>query len=301
MTNHQLPLDGILIVDKPADWTSHDVVAKVRKICQTKRVGHTGTLDPFATGVLVICLNRATRLVQFLTGEDKEYLATIRFGFATDTGDLTGTPLTEPTATDHLKPNLIEEALKSFRGRIQQIPPMYSAKKIGGVKLYEMARRGEEIERQPIAVEIKELELIGQIPGDSLFTIRVVSSAGTYIRTLAEDIGKALGIGAHLQSLRRTRVGNCVLGQAVTLEQLAEISATGKLSDVLIPMAKSLLLPAVQINETEKGLVQHGRAVQRAGQWRSGGKLKLVNNDELIAIAEFNAATKILQPKVVIA
>ena len=301
MTNHQLPLDGILIVDKPADWTSHDVVAKVRKICQTKRVGHTGTLDPFATGVLVICLNRATRLVQFLTGEDKEYLATIRFGFATDTGDLTGTPLTEPTATDHLKPNLIEEALKSFRGRIQQIPPMYSAKKIGGVKLYEMARRGEEIERQPIAVEIKELELIGQIPGDSLFTIRVVSSAGTYIRTLAEDIGKALGIGAHLQSLCRTRVGNCVLGQAVTLEQLAEISATGKLSDVLIPMAKSLLLPAVQINETEKGLVQHGRAVQRAGQWRSGEKLKLVNNDELIAIAEFNAATKILQPKVVIA
>ena len=301
MTNHQLPLDGILIVDKPADWTSHDVVAKVRKICQTKRVGHTGTLDPFATGVLVICLNRATRLVQFLTGEDKEYLATIRFGFATDTGDLTGTPLTEPTATDHLKPNLIEEALKSFRGRIQQIPPMYSAKKIGGVKLYEMARRGEEIERQPIAVEIKELELIGQIPGDSLFTIRVVSSAGTYIRTLAEDIGKALGIGAHLQSLRRTRVGNCMLSQAVTLAQLAEISIAGKLPDVLTSMAKSLLLPEVQINETEKGLVQHGRAVQRAGQWRSGEKLKLINNDELIAIAEFNAATKILQPKVVIA
>ena len=301
MTNHQLPLDGILIVDKPADWTSHDVVAKVRKICQTKRVGHTGTLDPFATGVLVICLNRATRLVQFLTGEDKEYLATIRFGFATDTGDLTGTPLTEPTATDHLKPNLIEEALKSFRGRIQQIPPMYSAKKIGGVKLYEMARRGEEIERQPIAVEIKELELIGQIPGDSLFTIRVVSSAGTYIRTLAEDIGKKLGIGAHLQSLRRTRVGNCMLSQAVTLAQLAEISIAGKLPDVLTSMAKSLLLPAVQITETEKGLVQHGRAVQRAGQWRSGEKLKLINNDELIAIAEFNAATKILQPKVVIA
>ena len=283
MTNHQLPLDGILIVDKPADWTSHDVVAKVRKICQTKRVGHTGTLDPFATGVLVICLNRATRLVQFLTGEDKEYLATIRFGFATDTGDLTGTPLTAPAATDHLTPALIEAALKSFRGHLQQIPPMYSAKKIGGVKLYEMARRGEEIERQPITVEIKELELLGQIPGDGLFTIRVVSSAGTYIRTLAEDIGKALGIGAHLQSLRRTRVGNCVLGQAVTLEQLAKISATGKLSDVLIPMAKSLLLPEVQINETEKGLVQHGRTLQRDGQWLSGEKLKLVNNDELIA------------------
>ena len=301
MTNHQLPLDGILIVDKPADWTSHDVVAKVRKICQTKRVGHTGTLDPFATGVLVICLNRATRLVQFLTGEDKEYLATIRFGFATDTGDLTGTPLTEPAATDHLTPALIEAALKSFRGHLQQIPPMYSAKKIGGVKLYEMARRGEEIERQPITVEIKELELLGQIPGDGLFTIRVVSSAGTYIRTLAEDIGKRLGIGAHLQSLRRTRVGNCVLSEAVTLDQLAEISIAGKLSDVLIPMAKSLLLPEVQINETEKGLVQHGRAVQRDGQWLSGEKLKLVNNDELIAIAEFNAATKILQPKVVIA
>ena len=301
MTNHQLPLDGILIVDKPADWTSHDVVAKVRKICQTKRVGHTGTLDPFATGVLVICLNRATRLVQFLTGEDKEYLATICFGFATDTGDLTGTPLTAPAATDHLTPALIEAALKSFRGHLQQIPPMYSAKKIGGVKLYEMARRGEEIERQPITVEIKELELLGQIPGDGLYTIRVVSSAGTYIRTLAEDIGKKLGIGAHLQSLRRTRVGNCVLSEAVTLDQLAEIAQAGKLSDVLIPMANSLRLPEVQINETEKGLVQHGRTLQRDGQWLSGEKLKLVNNDELIAIAEFNAATKILQPKVVIA
>ena len=218
--------DGILVIDKPADWTSHDVVAKVRKICRTRRVGHTGTLDPFATGVLVVCLNRATRLVQFLTGADKEYLATIHFGFATDTGDLTGTSLTPPAATAHLTDALLADALQQFRGRSTQIPPMYSAKKIGGVKLYEMARRGETIERQPISITISALEIIAPLQLDEC-VVRVVCSAGTYIRTLAEDIGKAVGVGAHLTTLRRTRVGNCNLGQAHTLEALAAIAEAG--------------------------------------------------------------------------
>src|SRR5215468_6160152 len=187
--------DGVLIIDKPQDWTSHDVVARVRKILRTRRVGHTGTLDPFATGVLVICLNRATRLVQFLTGDDKEYVATMRLGFATDTGDLTGTPKTPVTDTGNITSDKVKDTFSRFLGPIKQIPPMYSAKKVGGVKLYEMARRGEEIERAPVIVEIKKLELIKPAarfgraqataqttPGE--FSFRVVCSSGTYIRAL---------------------------------------------------------------------------------------------------------------------
>src|SRR5215467_13028616 len=154
------PTDGVLVIDKPEGLTSHDVVARVRKILGTRRVGHTGTLDPFATGVLVVCVNRATRLAQFLTGDDKEYVATMRLGFATDTGDLTGTPKTPVTDAGHITSNNVKEAFSRFLGPIKQIPPMYSAKKVSGVKLYEMARRGEEIERAPIGVEIKKLELL---------------------------------------------------------------------------------------------------------------------------------------------
>ncbi|HEX4945479.1 MAG TPA: tRNA pseudouridine(55) synthase TruB [Blastocatellia bacterium] len=298
-TDHRPPTtDGILIIDKPADWTSHDVVAKVRKLCQTKRVGHTGTLDPFATGVLVICLNRATRLVQFLTGEDKEYLATIRFGFATDTGDLTGTPLAPPAATTHLNNDLIERALAPLRGHITQIPPMYSAKKIGGVKLYEMARRGEEIERAPIAVEIKHLSLESPFQNDEC-TIRVVCSSGTYIRTLAEDIGKQLGIGAHLTRLRRTRAGQCDLSRAYTLEHLAALREAGQLQDAVLPMNDVVTLPAVQVSATAQELIVHGRAIQARGNWVTGQHVKLVHNRELLAIAVYNATTQMLQPRIV--
>jgi tRNA pseudouridine55 synthase len=297
-TDSRQLLDGLLIIDKPADWTSHDVVAKVRKLCRTKRVGHTGTLDPFATGVLVICLNRATRLVQFLTGEDKEYLATIRFGFATDTGDLTGTALASPTSTTHLNDALIESALASFRGAITQIPPMYSAKKIGGVKLYEMARRGEEIERAPIAIEIKHLSLVSPLQNDEC-TIRVICSAGTYIRTLAEDIGKQLSIGAHLTHLRRTRAGACDLSRAHTLEQLADLLETDQLSTAVISMNEALALPELQLTEVERELISHGRAIKRAGNWSPGESRKLVCDGELRAIAEYNAATSSFHPRVV--
>ncbi len=295
--NRQL-LDGLLIVDKPADWTSHDVVAKVRKLCRTKRVGHTGTLDPFATGVLVICLNQATRLVQFLTGEDKEYLATIRFGFATDTGDLTGTPLAPPTATTQLNNPLIESALAPFRGAITQIPPMYSAKKIGGVKLYEMARRGEEIERPPIAIEIKHLSVETPLQDDEC-TIRVTCSAGTYIRTLAEDLGKQLGIGAHLTQLRRMRAGHCELHRAHTLEQLAALMDAETLVEAVIPMNDALALPELAVNEIEQQWISHGRAIQRAGHWQPGQSFKLVRGRALLAIAEYHAATNSFHPRVV--
>src|SRR5437660_10344687 len=196
-------MDGLIIVDKPAGRTSHDVVARVRRLLKEKRVGHTGTLDPFATGVLVLLVGRATRLAQFLAGAEKEYEATIRLGYATDTGDLTGARR-EGTNAEGINDALtsdcamleraqLETALASLRGEIEQVPPMYSAKKVGGKKLYELARRGMEVERKAVRVTIHELEAKARDGGALLshnedgtydLSIRVVCSAGTYIRTL---------------------------------------------------------------------------------------------------------------------
>ncbi len=292
--------DGILIIDKPAGMTSHDVVARVRKILKTRRVGHTGTLDPFATGVLVVCVGRATRLSRFLTGDDKEYLATMRLGFATDTGDLTGHPLGPVADARHITPEMVERAMKDFWGRIQQVPPMYSAKKVGGVKLYEMARRGEEIERAPVEVEIKDLELSGKTEIREDLTrdlpFRVVCSSGTYIRTLAEEIGKRLGVGAHLVELRRTRAGSCGIERAQTLDQLAEVPTVH-----LIPMADALSLPTVHLNEDERKAVRCGRSVLRHGDWRAGERAKLCNSrGELVAIAQFDLQNCVWRPIVVL-
>src|SRR6266508_6686632 len=213
-------MDGVLIIDKPPGLTSHDVVAQVRHILHERRVGHTGTLDPFATGVLVTLIGRATRLAQFLNGLEKEYEAVIRLGYATDTGDLTGKPIrkseeesileSEPTGNrgESWSKEQIEAALKGLRGEIDQVPPMYSAKKQGGRKLYELARRGEEVERKPVRVWIYEFEPINLASkpmaellkdnrdGTFDLEVRVACSAGTYIRTLAEDFGKRLGVGA---------------------------------------------------------------------------------------------------------
>ncbi|HMV86643.1 MAG TPA: tRNA pseudouridine(55) synthase TruB [Blastocatellia bacterium] len=292
--------DGVLVIDKPADWTSHDVVAKVRKILRTRRVGHTGTLDPFATGVLTVCVNRATRLVQFLTGDDKEYAATMRLGFATDTGDFTGEPLAPTVDAAHITTEQIQGVLAQFRGRIQQIPPMYSAKKIGGVRLHELARRGETIERQPIEIEIKEIELQADGSRSTDFSFRVVCSSGTYIRTLAEDIGKQLGVGAHLTALRRTRAGDCRLAQAVTLEQLAELAEAGRVGEVLIPMAEAVNLPEIQLNAEECRAIAHGRSIRRREDWQTETPAKLCNDlGQLLAIAEYDARRATWQPRVV--
>ncbi|MFN7947346.1 MAG: tRNA pseudouridine(55) synthase TruB [Blastocatellia bacterium] len=304
-----LPSDGILVIDKPADWTSHDVVAKVRRLMRTRRVGHTGTLDPFATGVLVVCLNRATRLAQFLTDDDKEYLATVRFGYATDTGDLTGNATGPVTDARHLTADLIEAALAPLRGRIQQIPPMYSAKKVGGVKLYEMARRGEEIERAAIEVEIKKLELTNgallqaedaRAAGCADFNLRVVCSSGTYIRALAEDIGRALGIGAHLTQLRRTRAGRCDLSRAVTLEQLAEMAEAGRTDEALISMTEALAMPEVRLDADEMAKVAHGNAMRCAVDYPAGTLVQLTDGQQLIAVAEYRPENRTLQPRVVL-
>jgi len=304
--NHQQPplvADGVLVIDKPAEWTSHDVVAKLRKILRTRRIGHTGTLDPFATGVLVVCVNRATRLSQFLTADDKEYVATMRLGFATDTGDFTGEPLAPAADAGHITPEQVREVLAQFRGRIQQIPPMYSAKKVGGVRLHEMARRGEEIERQPIEIEIKELEFIADDAGAQApeFTFRVVCSSGTYVRTLAEDIGKRLGVGAHLTGLRRTRAGDRNLEQAVTMERLGELAEENLIGTVMIPMAEALALPEIQLDSLESQAIAHGRPVRRSGNWNAGTWAKLCNeNQQLLAIADYDASRSVWQPRVVL-
>lgn len=210
--------NGILVIDKPQEWTSHDVVAKLRGLLHVKRIGHAGTLDPMATGVLPVFVGRATRAVEFAAEREKEYIAGLRLGLTTDTQDITGTVLeSKPVSVTR---EAVEAALEAFRGPIQQIPPMYSAIKKNGRKLYELARRGQEVERQPRPITIYELELLEQV-SPTEFTLRVLCSKGTYVRTLCHDIGQALGCGGTLSALRRTQSAGFSLDQAVTLEQVA--------------------------------------------------------------------------------
>ncbi len=222
--------NGILIIDKPTDWTSHDVVAKLRGILHEKRIGHAGTLDPMATGVLPVFVGRATRAVEFAAEREKEYLAGLRLGQVTDTQDVTGSTLS--TAPVSATREDVEKVLDQFRGDIQQIPPMYSAIKKEGKKLYELARRGQEVERQPRPITIYELELLDQLsPTDYL--LRVKCSKGTYVRTLCHDIGQALGCGGTLFSLRRTQSAGFSLDQAVTLDQ---VQAAEDPASLLLPV-----------------------------------------------------------------
>jgi tRNA pseudouridine55 synthase len=214
--------NGIVIIDKPAGWTSMDVCAKIRGILREKRVGHGGTLDPMATGVLPVFVGRATRAVEFAENGRKEYNAGLRLGLMTDTQDVTGRVLeTRPVTAGREE---VEAALAGFRGEIQQIPPMYSAVKIQGKKLYELARRGKEVERKPRPVTIHALELLEAESGTD-YRLRCLCSKGTYIRTLCHDVGQALGCGGALYSLRRTMAAGFTLAQAVTME---EVQAQGE-------------------------------------------------------------------------
>ena len=207
--------NGILIIDKPEGWTSMDVCAKLRGLFHERRVGHGGTLDPMATGVLPVFLGRATRAVSFVTDSEKEYVAGLQLGVITNTQDTTGEVLeTRPVSVTREQ---LEAALAPFRGDILQVPPMYSAIKIGGKKLYELARKGKEVERPPRPVTIHALELVEQTAPDA-WTLRVRCSKGTYVRTLCHDIGLALGCGGAMSSLRRTMAGGFTLDDAVTLE-----------------------------------------------------------------------------------
>jgi tRNA pseudouridine55 synthase len=211
--------DGIIIIDKPSDWTSMDVCAKLRGILKTKKVGHAGTLDPMATGVLPVFVGQATRAVSFAESGEKEYLAGVRLGLVTNTQDITGEVLSSCDVS--VSRQQLEAVLPRFTGPIQQIPPMYSAIKIGGKKLYELARQGKEVVRKPREITIFSLSIVQQVsPTDYLISCRC--SKGTYIRTLAHDIGQLLGCGACLYSLRRTMAAGFTLSDAVALEQVQE-------------------------------------------------------------------------------
>jgi len=306
-------MQGVLIIDKAAGMTSHDVVAKVRRILKERRVGHTGTLDPFATGVLVVLVGGATRLAQFLSGSDKEYEAVIRLGFATDTGDVTGQPL-EPS-TKKLEPwsgDEVETAMAGLRGQIDQVPPMYSAKKQGGKKLYELARRGEQVEREPARVNIRVFEMTQAVnvfsqnsDGTTDVQVRVVCSAGTYIRTLAEDFGKRLGVGAHVAELRRTRAGQFDLQQSLTLEQLETKEQQDGLTDFIVSPDVALeFLPQVCLSSLEVQHTQQGRPLKLSTMTEVLNDAALVRMRDqlgkLIAVGSYDIQTKLLRPRVVL-
>lgn len=288
-------MNGILVIDKPAGITSHDVVSRVRRVLGTRRVGHTGTLDPFATGVMVLLVGNATRLAQFLDKDEKEYVAEMRFGFETDTGDVTGTPKPE-TKSQHLPGREeIEKALQLFLGEIEQTPPMYSAKKVEGKKLYELAREGKEIERKRCVVRIHELELL-HVEGD-VARIRVVCSAGTYVRTLAEDLARSTGTSAHLIRLDRHSSGRFKFVHSVSID-------TPTLETYLLDSSQALshlrefVVADDRIEKTRSGLSTRSLDAD----FRDGEYVRMTSPEgELIAVGIYASVENSVRPKVVLA
>jgi tRNA pseudouridine55 synthase len=225
---------GILIIDKPSDWTSFDVIAKLRGVLRERKIGHCGTLDPMATGVLPVFVTRAaTKLISTYEGADKEYVAGLRLGISTDTYDTTGNVLRE-TISSAVTREQLENVLQTFRGDIMQKPPMYSAVKIDGQRLYKIARRGGEVEREPRPVTVSAAEIISG--GGADWVIRFAVSKGTYVRSLCNDIGDALGCGGAMSSLRRTRVGGFRIENALTLEQIIALADAGTLEERFIKL-----------------------------------------------------------------
>ena len=226
--------NGILIIDKPAGWTSMDVCAKLRGMFHEKRVGHAGTLDPMATGVLPVFIGRATRAVEFASNSDKEYIAGLKLGVVTNTQDTTGEVLEERPV--EVGGEQLRRVLEQFTGDIEQIPPMYSAIKINGKKLYELARKGREVERGPRPVTIHALELLGWPAAGEDFSLRVACSKGTYVRTLCHDIGQALGCGGCMSSLRRVKAAGFTMADSITLEAVQKAVDQGEGESLLLPV-----------------------------------------------------------------
>ena len=265
-------MNGILLVDKPQDWTSHDVVAKLRGVFGERRIGHSGTLDPLATGLLVVFLGKATKAVEFSEAAEKEYLAHFRLGLETDTQDITGTVLR--TSQNIPTRDELEAVLPQFRGSIQQIPPMYSAIKVNGKKLYDIARKGGEVERQPRQITIHALDLLGEEDGDYLLRIRC--SKGTYVRTLCHDIGQILGCGGVMTALRRTRVGGYDVCDAHTVAALSEMDRSSA-EPLLLPLDTVFTdYPAVTLSAKNEANCRNGRPFTLDLQ---DGKYRLYAND----------------------
>jgi tRNA pseudouridine55 synthase len=251
-------VDGVIVVDKPEGFTSHDVVNRMRRLANTRKVGHLGTLDPMATGVLPLVIGRATRLAQFMVSVEKQYDGLIRFGFSTDTYDREGTPQSDPVRPAFTRAEL-DDALNAFRGTFQQTPPPFSAKKIAGTPAHRLARRNIAVELPAVEVCIYSLEVL-EWDGATLLRVRVRCGSGTYLRSLAHDLGQRLGCGAHLESLRRTASGDFAIANAHTLEQLKELADTGKLADALIPSVGLLpQFPNAIVDTLTAGQIRQGK------------------------------------------
>ncbi|MEW6683102.1 MAG: tRNA pseudouridine(55) synthase TruB [Nitrospirota bacterium] len=281
-------MDGFLIINKPPDWTSHDVVAKVRGLLRETRVGHTGTLDPLATGVLPICIGRATKVAHYLLETDKEYRVVMRLGATTDTQDATGRVLTRSTV--RVAPDEVIRVLQGFVGSQTQIPPMYSAVKVGGVPLYKAARAGRVVERRPRAVTISRLQVLGIAEDDVTFD--VTCSKGTYVRTLCADAGERLGVGAYMQALDRRRVGAFGIDQAVTLGELEAAARDGTVGQRVVSIDLALSdTPAAEVDPETAERVCHGVALPaaRVARWlgacRAGGLVRIRSNGVTVALA----------------
>ncbi len=250
-------MNGIIVINKPKDYTSFDVVAVMRRLLGEKKIGHTGTLDPMATGVLPILVGRATKLQSFILEADKEYIATFQLGLTTDTLDITGKMLS--SVTSQVKAFELEDVLASFRGRIKQVPPMYSAVQKNGVRLYDLARKGIEVEREAREVTIHELRLLSFDDASQSGTFLVNCSKGTYVRTLCDDIGKKLGCGAVLTDLQRTKTCDFDIQNSITLDEARELAANGVLHKSILPcdavlkQYKAIKLSDAQVNRFQNG------------------------------------------------
>ena len=247
-------MDGIVIVDKPQGWTSQDVTARLRRVFGTRRIGHGGTLDPMATGVLPVFVGRATRAVEFFEHAEKTYETVLRLGITTDTEDMTGTVLTEENAS--FTEEQLQETLAAFRGEILQVPPMYSALKVNGQKLCDLARKGKTVERQPRPITIHELTLAER--GENTLRLRVRCSKGTYIRTLCKDIGEKLGCGGCMESLRRVAAGEYTIGEAVPLQTLLDTEKPEKYLRGVDTMFRNY--PAVTLTTNQETRCRNGNA-----------------------------------------
>jgi tRNA pseudouridine55 synthase len=278
-------VSGVLVVDKPVGLTSHDVVQIIRKGTGIRRAGHTGTLDPRASGVLVVLIGPAVRLSEYVSASDKRYQATIRLGQSTSTYDTEGEVSGEPVDITKLTEEAFEELLQGFIGEIQQVPPAYSAIKIQGKKAYERARNGEEVEMEPRTINVYSLELLEWAPPETV--IDVFCSSGTYVRSLANDLGENLGVGAHLVGLRRTKSGRFTLRDAVSLRRLRETFATGEWAQFLIPAAEALGdWPAVEMSDDEVEKVRHGHRIP-ASEGSKGWARAITEQGDLVALVEY--------------
>jgi len=284
-------MNGILIVDKPAGWTSHDVVAKLRGILKQKRIGHGGTLDPMATGVLPVFIGRATRAAEFCENADKEYIAGLRLGIVTDTQDITGNVLCENEVS--VSADDVNAVLPQFTGALKQLPPMYSAIKKDGQKLYDLARRGIEIPREERDINISLLELLDAPGGqgvDCFYTLRIACSKGTYIRTLCYDIGAALGCGGTMSALRRTRAGVFPIDIAHTLDTVTAAVSTDSVNDIILPVDSIFSdFPSISINESEVRKAKNGAVCQARENTEDGTYRVYAPGGEFLLLGEIKS------------